>query len=85
VAEARLHSRRWSFCPAEARARRSFLLLPLGWWSPIIYLFYGHLAFLPTFIGYPERFVGLKNYPYLLHDDTFREVVRTAWFSPSAR
>lgn len=36
------------------------------------------LSFTDKLVGYPERFVGLKNYRYLLEDDTFREVVRNS-------
>ena len=32
------------------------------------------LSFTDKLVGYPERFVGLKNYLYLIHDDTFRAV-----------
>ena len=34
------------------------------------------LSLTDKYVGYPERFVGLRNYLYLLHDDTFHEVVR---------
>src|SRR5213596_693887 len=34
------------------------------------------LSLTDKLVGYPERFVGLRNYEYLWHDDTFREVVR---------
>ena len=34
------------------------------------------LSLTDKLVGYPERFVGLRNYDYLLHDDTFREVIR---------
>jgi multiple sugar transport system permease protein len=33
------------------------------------------LSFTDKLVGYPERFVGLRNYRYLLSDDTFHEVV----------
>ena len=36
------------------------------------------LSFTDKLVGYPERFVGLKNYIYLLHDDTFHGVVRNS-------
>ena len=29
------------------------------------------LSFTDKLVGYPERFVGLRNYAYLLEDDTF--------------
>ncbi|HET7343965.1 MAG TPA: sugar ABC transporter permease, partial [Methylomirabilota bacterium] len=32
------------------------------------------LSFTDKLVGYPERFVGLKNYLYLINDDTFRTV-----------
>jgi multiple sugar transport system permease protein len=43
----------------------------------IVYPFYRAiwLSFTDKLVGYPERFVGLKNYVYLFHDDTFRTVV----------
>ena len=34
------------------------------------------LSLTDKMVGYPERFVGLRNYDYLLHDDTFHEVIR---------
>ncbi len=33
------------------------------------------LSFTDKLVGYPERFVGLRNYRYLVNDDTFRAVV----------
>ena len=36
------------------------------------------LSFTDKLVGYPERFVGLKNYLYLIHDDAFRQVVRNS-------
>ncbi len=36
------------------------------------------LSFTDKLVGYPERFVGLKNYIYLLHDDAFHGVVRNS-------
>jgi multiple sugar transport system permease protein len=46
----------------------------------IIYPFYRAiwLSFTDKLVGYPERFVGLRNYVYLIHDDTFHEVVRNS-------
>jgi multiple sugar transport system permease protein len=34
------------------------------------------LSLTDKLVGYPERFVGLRNYLYLLDDDTFHQVVR---------
>jgi multiple sugar transport system permease protein len=34
------------------------------------------LSFTDKLVGYPERFVGLRNYRYLLADDTFHTVVK---------
>ena len=34
------------------------------------------LSLTDKLVGYPERFVGLRNYDYLLHDDTFHDVLR---------
>ncbi len=40
------------------------------------------LSFTDKMVGYPERFVGLKNYEYLLSDPTFHRVIRnTAIFT----
>ena len=40
------------------------------------------LSLTDKLVGYPERFVGLRNYQYLLQDDTFQAVVRnTAVFT----
>jgi multiple sugar transport system permease protein len=36
------------------------------------------LSFTDKLVGYPERFVGLRNYAYLLRDDTFHAVVRNS-------
>jgi multiple sugar transport system permease protein len=36
------------------------------------------LSFTDKLVGYPERFVGLRNYVYLIHDDSFRQVVRNS-------
>jgi multiple sugar transport system permease protein len=36
------------------------------------------LSFTDKLVGYPERFVGLRNYVYLARDDTFREVIRNS-------
>ena len=46
----------------------------------IVYPFYRAiwLSFTDKLVGYPERFVGLKNYVYLIHDDTFRQVIRNS-------
>jgi multiple sugar transport system permease protein len=46
----------------------------------IVYPFYRAiwLSFTDKMVGYPERFVGLKNYLYLWEDDTFRAVVRNS-------
>lgn len=46
----------------------------------IVYPFYRAiwLSFTDKLVGYPERFVGLKNYIYLINDDTFRQVVRNS-------
>src|SRR5262245_50617546 len=54
--------------------------------SPLLLLVVGLIAYpfsraiwlslTDKLVGYPERFVGLRNYAYLLDDDTFHEVVR---------
>jgi len=54
--------------------------------SPLLILVVGLIAYPFTraiwlsltdkLVGYPERFVGLRNYAYLLDDDTFHEVVK---------
>jgi multiple sugar transport system permease protein len=37
------------------------------------------LSLTDKMVGYPERFVGLRNYRYLIDDDTFHEVVRNSF------
>jgi len=46
----------------------------------IVYPFYRAvwLSFTDKLVGYPERFIGLRNYIYLFHDDTFRTVVKNS-------
>ena len=46
----------------------------------IVYPFYRAiwLSFTDKLVGYPERFVGLRNYVYLANDDVFRAVVRNS-------
>ena len=36
------------------------------------------LSFTDKLVGYPERFVGLRNYVYLANDDAFHTVVRNS-------
>jgi multiple sugar transport system permease protein len=36
------------------------------------------LSLTDKLVGYPERFVGLRNYLYLLRDDTFHQVVKNS-------
>ena len=47
----------------------------------IVYPFYRAvwLSFTDKLVGYPERFVGLRNYLYLIHDDGFQTVVRNSF------
>jgi multiple sugar transport system permease protein len=82
VAEVRLHARRgWSVSRRDTSTAFFFLLplfvLVVGF---ILYPFYRAiwLSFTDKLVGYPERFVGLKNYLYLIHDDTFHEVIRNS-------
>jgi multiple sugar transport system permease protein len=46
----------------------------------VVYPFYRaiSLSFTDKLVGYPERFVGFRNYVYLAHDDTFRGVIRNS-------
>ena len=46
----------------------------------IVYPFYRAiwLSLTDKLVGYPERFVGLRNYTYLAADDAFRQVVRNS-------
>src|SRR5882724_2782202 len=37
------------------------------------------LSLTDKLVGYPERFVGLKNYFYLAEDDTFHQVIRNSF------
>jgi ABC-type sugar transport system permease subunit len=82
VAEARLHPRRWASASGRDTGTAFFFLLPLFALvvALIIYPFYRAiwLSFTDKLVGYPERFVGLRNYLYLLRDDTFREVIRNS-------
>ena len=76
--------------PAPARRRRLprdtgialLLLLPLFALvvGLIFYPFYRAiwLSFTDKLVGYPERFVGWRNYAYLLDDDAFHEVIRNS-------
>src|SRR6267142_5608742 len=36
------------------------------------------LSFTDKLVGYPERFVGLRNYIYLAHEDSFHQVIRNS-------
>jgi len=36
------------------------------------------LSLTDKLVGYPERFVGLRNYEYLVHDDAFHQVIRNS-------
>lgn len=36
------------------------------------------LSFTDKMVGYPARFVGFKNYVYLINDETFRRVIRNS-------
>ncbi len=36
------------------------------------------LSFTDKLVGYPERFVGWKNYAYLIQDDAFHQVIRNS-------
>lgn len=82
MTETPLHPRRWPLTAFRGAGTAILFLLPLFGLvvSLIIYPFYRAvwLSFTDKLVGYPERFVGLKNYLYLLHDDTFREVVRNS-------
>ncbi len=66
----------------DGRRRPLLFLLPLFVLvvGLIVYPFYRAiwLSFTDKLVGYPERFVGLQNYLYLIHDDTFRAVVRNS-------
>ena len=46
----------------------------------IVYPFYRAvwLSFTDKLVGYPERFVGLRNYIYLANDDAFHGVIRAS-------
>jgi multiple sugar transport system permease protein len=47
----------------------------------IIYPFYRAiwLSLTDKLVGYPERFVGLRNYIYLANDDTFHQVIKNSF------
>ncbi len=82
MTEAPRPPRRGPFTAFRGAGTAILFLLPLFGLvvSLIIYPFYRAiwLSLTDKLVGYPERFVGLKNYLYLLQDDTFREVVRNS-------
>ncbi|HSB72251.1 MAG TPA: sugar ABC transporter permease [Candidatus Methylomirabilis sp.] len=82
MAEARPHSRVRSRAFQRDAGTALLFLLPLFVLvvGLIFYPFYRAiwLSFTDKLVGYPERFVGLRNYIYLIHDDTFHEVVRNS-------
>ncbi|HXG17126.1 MAG TPA: sugar ABC transporter permease, partial [Calidithermus sp.] len=77
-------ARRW----VSGRARRRDTATAVLFLLPLFVLVVGlivypfgralWLSFTDKLVGYPERFVGLRNYLYLLHDDGFRAVVRNS-------
>ena len=77
----RARTRRWRARGRETGTALLFLLplfvLVVGL---IIYPFYRAiwLSLTDKLVGYPERFVGLRNYEYLAGDDTFRQVIRNS-------
>jgi multiple sugar transport system permease protein len=77
----RVRARRWRARGRETGTALLFLLplfvLVVGL---IIYPFYRAiwLSLTDKLVGYPERFVGLRNYEYLAGDDTFRQVIRNS-------
>ena len=76
MAEARLHPRAGWYASRRDTSTAILFLLPLFVLvvALIIYPFYRAiwLSFTDKLVGYPERFVGFKNYLYLLNEDTFR-------------
>lgn len=73
--------RRWFHLDRDARAAYLFLtplfVLVLGL---ILYPFLQalRLSFTDKMVGYPEQFVGFKNYVYLINDETFRKVIQNS-------
>lgn len=82
MAEARLHPRAGWYASRRDTSTAILFLLPLFVLvvALIIYPFYRAiwLSFTDKLVGYPERFVGFKNYLYLLNEDTFRSVIRNS-------
>jgi multiple sugar transport system permease protein len=74
--------------PARRRARSRDATTALLFLLPLFLLVVGlilypfgraiWLSFTDKLVGYPERFVGLRNYAYLIEDDTFHEVIRNS-------
>jgi multiple sugar transport system permease protein len=70
------------------RARRGDAVLAFLFLLPLFVLVVGligypfyraiWLSFTDKLVGYPERFVGLRNYAYLVQDDGFHAVVRNS-------
>ena len=77
-------ARRWLRAGAGRGDTRTALLFLLPLFvlvvGLIVYPFYRAvwLSFTDKLVGYPERFVGLRNYAYLLQDDTFHKVVKNS-------
>ena len=82
MAEARLHPREGWYASRRDTSTAILFLLPLFVLvvALIVYPFYRAiwLSFTDKLVGYPERFVGFKNYLYLLNEDTFRAVIRNS-------
>ena len=82
MAEARLHPREGWYASRRDTSTAILFLLPLFVLVVvlIVYPFYRAiwLSFTDKLVGYPERFVGFKNYLYLLNEDTFRAVIRNS-------
>ena len=65
------------------------LITNFEWLLPLLVLVVGLIAYpfaralwlslTDKLVGYPERFVGLRNYEYLLQDDTFQAVLRNTF------
>jgi ABC-type sugar transport system permease subunit len=79
----RTRASRWRRARIREAATALLFLLPLLVLvvALIVYPVYRAvwLSLTDKLVGYPERFVGLRNYAYLIDDDTFHAVIRNSF------
>ncbi len=78
----RARASRWRRAHTRETATALLFLLPL---FVLVVALIGYpvyravwLSLTDKLVGYPERFVGLRNYDYLIHDDAFHAVIRNS-------